>query len=322
MGKVGHTYGGSQGEAVERYAYTPYGEMVVLDSAGAPKASQVPLQPYGYTGRRYDSETGLWYFRTRYFDAELGQFIGRDSWRYDSTRPLSMDGYLNGLSLYAPYFAPNGLDPYGYYDIHFKRDWGDPAWTLPWIVLVEDSLKNIETRLVEFIEEVDVVLEELSTNYSEDKYNCLYRRVEHLKRTLLCVHAKVQSEAFILEIRIDDDYHNDEAEAYAPYRHNMPAGMDRVYFNSDFVGGNPMNFAQDRFDKIMFHELLHHCDTHDGEEEGEDNLLNNSHYLDDFMNEDKFTMNNSLIKAALKYAGTTIDIRKDYDCCNWEEPYR
>jgi RHS repeat-associated protein len=80
MGKVGHTYGGSQGKAVERYAYTPYGEMAVLDAAGTPKALQEPLQPYGYTGRRYDSETGLWYFRTRYLDSKLGRFLNRNPW--------------------------------------------------------------------------------------------------------------------------------------------------------------------------------------------------------------------------------------------------
>jgi RHS repeat-associated protein len=60
------------------------------------------LQPYGYTGRRYDSETGLWYFRARYFDAELGRFISRD--------PLE---YVDGMSMYQGYFASWGVDPFG-----------------------------------------------------------------------------------------------------------------------------------------------------------------------------------------------------------------
>jgi RHS repeat-associated protein len=92
----------SSGSVVERYAYTPYGEMVVLDAAGAPKALQEPLQPYGYTGRRFDSETGLWYFRARYFDSDLGRFISRDPLRY-----------VDGLSLYRGFFVPSNMDPSG-----------------------------------------------------------------------------------------------------------------------------------------------------------------------------------------------------------------
>ena len=58
---------------------------------------------YGYTGRRLDIETGLWYFRARYFSNELGRFISRD--------PL---GYVDGMSLYGAYFAQwQGLDPSG-----------------------------------------------------------------------------------------------------------------------------------------------------------------------------------------------------------------
>ncbi len=46
--------------------------------------------------------TGLMYFRARYYSAELGRFIGRD--------PL---GYVDGMSLYRGYFVPGGVDPSG-----------------------------------------------------------------------------------------------------------------------------------------------------------------------------------------------------------------
>ncbi|TVR45715.1 MAG: RHS repeat-associated core domain-containing protein [Planctomycetota bacterium] len=90
------------GTVVERYSYTAYGSWTVLDAAGNAKAVQESLQPYGYTGRRYDSETDQWYFRARYFDAELGRFISRD--------PL---GYVDGMSMYRGYFVPGGMDPSG-----------------------------------------------------------------------------------------------------------------------------------------------------------------------------------------------------------------
>jgi len=65
--------------------------------------------PYGFTGRRFDGETGLWYFRARYFDSELGRFIGRDP--LDAGKPAG--GYHDGMSLYRGWFVPNELDPIG-----------------------------------------------------------------------------------------------------------------------------------------------------------------------------------------------------------------
>ena len=50
IGKVGHHYDGSQSAAVERYAYTAYGERIVLNPDGTEKASGIALQPYGHTG--------------------------------------------------------------------------------------------------------------------------------------------------------------------------------------------------------------------------------------------------------------------------------
>ena len=49
-----------------------------------------------------DRESGLWYFRARYYSGTLGRFIGRD--------PL---GYVDGRSMYRAYFVPNELDETG-----------------------------------------------------------------------------------------------------------------------------------------------------------------------------------------------------------------
>jgi len=57
-----------------------------------------------FTGRRFDDETGLYYYRARMYHPELGRFIQPD--------PI---GYLGGLNLYA-YVTNNPLnwiDPYG-----------------------------------------------------------------------------------------------------------------------------------------------------------------------------------------------------------------
>ena len=93
----------TNGDVVELYAYTVYGKQTVMDATGVVHAGSDFDNLYGFTGRYKDSETGLWYFRARYFDDELGRFISRD--------PL---GFVDGFGLYNGYFASGfGLDPSG-----------------------------------------------------------------------------------------------------------------------------------------------------------------------------------------------------------------
>ena len=54
------------------------------------------------TSRRNDEESGLMYFRARYYDPNTGEFISRD--------PLE---YVDGMSLYRGYFVPDATDPTG-----------------------------------------------------------------------------------------------------------------------------------------------------------------------------------------------------------------
>ncbi len=97
------------GDIAESYLYDPYGEVTVFDASGNivadngfGTANSLIDNPYLFTGRRFDEETGLYYYRARYLDADQGRFISRD--------PL---GYVDGMNLYRGYFVPNGLDPYG-----------------------------------------------------------------------------------------------------------------------------------------------------------------------------------------------------------------
>lgn len=68
---------------MNRYKYGPYGETSGLSGT-----------THGYTGQRYDSETGLYYFRMRHYSPQLGRFLQPD--------PL---GYAAGTNMYS--FATN-----------------------------------------------------------------------------------------------------------------------------------------------------------------------------------------------------------------------
>jgi RHS repeat-associated protein len=101
------------GAVVERYKYDAYGKQGILAPNGviAYKPSDYG-QFHGFTGRYHDWETNLTYFRARYFDHNLGRFIGRDPWK-DKFPPSAKDGYKNSLSLYCAQFIPNYVDPSG-----------------------------------------------------------------------------------------------------------------------------------------------------------------------------------------------------------------
>ena len=97
----------SSGAVIERYRYNAYGETTVLAADGnTVRAGSAVSNNYAYTGRRLDMETGLYYYRARYYSPERGRFIQRD--------PL---GYVDGMGVYA--YAGNNpvnfLDPDGTY---------------------------------------------------------------------------------------------------------------------------------------------------------------------------------------------------------------
>ena len=102
------------GAIVERYEYSAYGQTQILSPSHEPRATSDYSNPYMFTGRRFDDETGLYYYRARMYHPELGRFIQPD--------PI---GCLGGLNLYA-YVGNsplNWIDPWG-----LDRDGKRPLW--------------------------------------------------------------------------------------------------------------------------------------------------------------------------------------------------
>ena len=93
------------GAIQERYAYTPYGTPFFLSPNFSPRASSQYDFTTLYTGREYDAPTGLYYYRSRYYQPGLGVFVGRDPVRYRGSK-WNLYEYVKG--------SPTGItDPNG-----------------------------------------------------------------------------------------------------------------------------------------------------------------------------------------------------------------
>nr|WP_319394724.1 RHS repeat-associated core domain-containing protein [uncultured Desulfobacter sp.] len=61
---------GHNGDEIETVMYAPFGE--IIDTVGTGS------NDLGYTGRELDPETGMYYYRARYYDPKIGRFLGED----------------------------------------------------------------------------------------------------------------------------------------------------------------------------------------------------------------------------------------------------
>jgi RHS repeat-associated protein len=104
------------GATVNNYVYDSFGNML--------EKTEGVANPYTYTAREYDAESGLYYYRTRYYDARIGRFISED--------PI---GFWGGIDfyLYAGANPIRWLDPFGLDEITddpvvrnaFEKAWED-----------------------------------------------------------------------------------------------------------------------------------------------------------------------------------------------------
>ncbi len=90
-----------QGQVVERYRYTAFGESQILNSSGEILSTSAVGNPWQYAGKRLDEESGLVAFGLRYYEPGLGRWITPDP-----------AGYADGSNLYA--YVHNS--PLLYYD--------------------------------------------------------------------------------------------------------------------------------------------------------------------------------------------------------------
>src|SRR5262249_3884816 len=102
----------TSGEVVERYVYSPYGEVTVLDASGTPVPGNASAYGWSYLfqGGRLDGATGMYRFGVRDEKAALGVWAQRD--------PLGLKAGLNDYQFVVG-------NPVGHLDPTGLIDWGD-----------------------------------------------------------------------------------------------------------------------------------------------------------------------------------------------------
>jgi len=87
----------SNGNVVKTYDYRGFGEIHAQTGT--------VVQPFAFTSRDYDSESGLYFYRGRYYDPKVGRFINRD--------PIGFAGGDVNLFRYVQNNSVNFIDPEG-----------------------------------------------------------------------------------------------------------------------------------------------------------------------------------------------------------------
>lgn len=99
---------------VQRYKYDTFGMLTFVQDSEFGDA-------YGYTGREWDRELGLYYYRARYYDPVEGRFVSKDPIGiggniYNKTSRVKLSQYLEAIISpygYTENDPVNRLDPYG-----------------------------------------------------------------------------------------------------------------------------------------------------------------------------------------------------------------
>lgn len=93
----------STGATAKSYSYDAYG--TIVDQTGTVE------QPYTYTGRELDSETGLYYYRARYYDPATGRWLQKDPMGFWG-KDVNLYRYVRSNP--ANRTDPSGLGPYSF----------------------------------------------------------------------------------------------------------------------------------------------------------------------------------------------------------------
>jgi RHS repeat-associated protein len=158
----------SAGVIVEQYAYDAFGKPTIKDGTGTVKST--PMTPFLFTGREYDSETGLYNYRTRAYSPTLGRFLQADTinfkggsvnlYRYVSNNPIR---YTDPKGRVQPGLMGQCAKAAAQFMIQYNMWMSDLTQES-----VSDAMEDIPEQIEETTEELGETALEVSNAIAED----------------------------------------------------------------------------------------------------------------------------------------------------------
>ena len=139
-----------QGDIAARYTYDAWGDIVsVTDAAGNAITDQDHVanqNPIRYRGYYYDTESGLYYLNSRYYDPVTGRFVNADGYVSTGQNVTDFNMFAYCKNNPANMSDPSGMCPYnGTVADFYRSEQGMPSldctcgYTLPIQVIRTDS---------------------------------------------------------------------------------------------------------------------------------------------------------------------------------------
>jgi RHS repeat-associated protein len=100
----------SAGALANTYTYDSFGKLTA--------STGTLTNPFQFTGREFDQETGIYFYRARYYDPQIGRFASEDPVKFFAG---------NNFYDYALNNPTNLVDPTGKFVVH--GNWCGPDWT-------------------------------------------------------------------------------------------------------------------------------------------------------------------------------------------------
>ena len=123
-----------QGKVMVEYTYDAWGNILKEKSNVTPSYATVQdFNPFRYRGYVYDTDTGLYYLQSRYYDPKTGRFINADDTAYVDTNtgtPLSTNMFA-----YCENNVINNIDYNGYKSRHCNINSSWVSWGIDLIIM-------------------------------------------------------------------------------------------------------------------------------------------------------------------------------------------